>query len=405
MTQVPSVTVVLPCLDEADSVVACIDEARLGLERSGVKGEIVVVDNGSVDGSARLARDAGARVMREPIAGYGAALRRGIAEAEGSIVVMADADGTYDLSRLGELIQPIIEDRAELVVGSRRGGANRHTMPFLHRFVGTPILSLLVRRASRGLDVRDSQSGYRAIATDRARQLDLKTTGMEFASEMLIRASHDGVRIEEQHLGYRPRTGESKLQTVRDGLRHLQLILLLAPQLFLFWPGLAMLSGGLMLSMLSLINPTGFDLGPLRWQPIFFGPILIVLGTAAAMSGAVIAHHSPLSRFHRTGGFGFVSERRFAIGSIAVGGATLATGLGINLVLFVVWITNETSPIRALALAGVAQAMVITGAMLAAFGLIYRVVARQTGYLDGTDVDIAGLTVDTVSSSSARDFD
>ena len=404
MTSLPSVTVVLPCLDEADSVVACIEEARLGLERAGVSGEILVVDNGSVDGSARLARDAGARVVREPTAGYGAALRRGIAEAQGSIVVMADADLTYDLSRLGELIEPIVENRAELVLGSRSDGANRHTMPFLHRFVGTPILSLLVRRASRGLDVRDSQSGYRAIATVRARRLDLKATGMEFASEMLIRASFDGMRIEERNLGYRPRTGESKLHTLSDGLRHLQLILLLAPQLFLFWPGLAMLSAGFMLSILSLLNPTGFDLGPLRWQPIFFGPILIVLGTMAALSGAVIAHHSPLARLYRTRGFGFVSERRFAIGSIAVGTAMLATGLGINLVLFVIWITNETSPIRALALAGLAQALVITGAILAAFGLIYRVVVRQTGYLDAGEVDISRFVLDTAAPSPPHDF-
>ncbi len=404
MTSLPSVTVVLPCLDEADSVVACIEEAQLGLARAGVSGEVVVVDNGSVDGSARLARDAGARVVREPTAGYGAALRRGIAEATGSIVVMADADRTYDLSRLGELIEPIVDNRAELVLGSRRDGASRHTMPFLHRFVGTPILSLLVRRASRGLEVRDSQSGYRAITTDRARRLDLKATGMEFASEMLIRASFDGMRIEERNLGYRPRVGESKLHTVRDGLRHLQLILLLAPQLFLFWPGLAMLSAGLMLSILSLLSPAGFDLGPLRWQPIFFGPILIVLGTMAALSGAVITHHSPLARFHRTRGLGFVNERRFAVVSMAVGSATLATGLGIDLVLFVVWITNETSPIRALALAGLAQALVITGALLAAFGLIYRVVARQTGYLDGDDLDVSRFALETASRTASHDF-
>ncbi len=385
-----SVTVILPCLNEASSVAACIEEARRGLEKAGLDGEVLVIDNGSVDGSARLAGDAGARVVREPIPGYGAALRRGIDEAHGSMVVMADADGTYDLSRLGELTAPILNDEADLVLGARLNGTNRRTMPLLHRFVGTPILSLLVRRACGGLEVRDSQSGYRAIDTNKARMLDLKTPGMEFASEMLIRSSQEGMRVREEPIGYRSRVGSSKLNTVRDGWRHLQLVFLLAPHLLLFWPGVTTLALGLTLSVLSLLNPVGFDLGSLHWQPIFFGPILIVLGTMAALSGAVLAHHSPLIRPDVMRHFSVVGEKKFALGCAAIGGLTLTTGLAIDLVLFAVWIASESSPAHALALAGLAQSLVITGATLAAFGLMYRVLARQTGYRDGSaNLDIA----------------
>ncbi len=383
-------TVVLPVLNEADSVVDCIDEARRGLAAAGIDGEILVIDNGSTDGSVRLARDAGARVVRETVLGYGAALRRGIADARGEIVVMADADSTYDLTRIGELIKPIIDDEVDVVIGGRLDGVNRNTMPLLHRLVGTPILSFLVRRACGDLDVRDSQSGFRAIDTAKARRLGLKATGMEFASEMLIRASQDGLRVAERHIGYRPRVGESKLQTMRDGIRHIQLILLLAPQLILFWPGLLLLGGGLLLGIVSVVNPLGFDVGQLQWQPIFFGPILIVLGAMGAVSGAVVAHRSPLLRPDIAGHFSFVGDERFPRRCIAAGAAGLMTGLGIDLALFVVWLTQGTSPTRALGLAGLAQALIITGASLAGFGFIHNVLDRRKGYsnYDG-DIDIA----------------
>jgi hypothetical protein len=390
----PTVTVVLPVLDEAPSVVACIDEARTGLAAADLRGEVLVIDNGSRDGSAALARAAGARVVREPVEGYGAALRRGIAEATGDIVVMADADGTYDLAHLGTLVEPIARGDADIVVGSRLRNAARSSMPFLHRFVGTPVLSFLVRRAGRQLRIRDSQSGFRAIRTDAARRLALKATGMEFASEMLIRASQDGLVVIEHDLPYRPRIGESKLRTMRDGFRHLLLIVMLAPHLVLFWPGVAMLASGAALAAMSIANPLGFNLGPLRWQPIFFGPILIVLGGMGTVAGAVLANQSPLIRPDVARHFGFVDDRRFARRCVAAGSAVLAAGLGIDLVLFVVWITQETSPARALAFAGVAQALIIGGAGLAGFGITQTMIKRRDSYRDRDgDIDVTELGV------------
>jgi len=376
-----SVTVILPCLDEAASVAAAVAEARHGLQAAGLTGEVLVVDNGSTDGSARLARDAGARVVREPEVGYGAALRRGIDEAACEIIVMADADGTYPLDRLGELVAPIVADGSDLVIGSRFTGSEPGAMPTLHRRLGTPVLSFLVRRAAPTIKVRDSQSGFRAMRTGQARHLGLMAPGMEFASEMLIKASLAGLRVHEAETGYRRRLGQSKLHALRDGLRHLQLILLLAPQLVLFWPGLAMLAAGAVLSGVSLANPLGFDLGPLRWQPVFFGPILIVLGTTAALSGAVIGYHSPLVRYSPMRNFQFVGDRRFATGAMIAGGLMLFVGLAIDFALFVVWIANDAPAPDRLALAGLAQALVITGALTGAFGLLYRVVKRQD--LDG----------------------
>jgi glycosyltransferase involved in cell wall biosynthesis len=377
---VSQVSVILPCLNEADSISACVEEAQLGMRRTGLGGEVVVVDNGSVDGSADLARRAGARIVDEPVPGYGSALRAGIGAAQGDILVMADADLTYDLSRLGELTTPVAAGDADIVLGARLDGTNRGTMPFLHRFVGTPAISFLLRRACGGLGVKDSQSGFRAFDADTVRALDLKATGMEFASEMLIRASQEGLRIEETAIGYRPRVGESKLNTFTDGWRHLQLIILLAPQLVLFWPGLVMLALGLGLSLLSLLNPAGVAIGTLRWQPIFFAPILVILGTMATISGAAIAYYSSLSSSGTVRLFAFVGHPRFSVRAMATGLLVLVTGLAIDLVLFVIWATNSEPLPRGLALAGIAQSLVVSGAALAIFGLMFGILERRSGY-------------------------
>jgi glycosyltransferase involved in cell wall biosynthesis len=376
----PTVTVVLPCLNEASSIRECVREAREGLARASLTGEVLVVDNGSTDGSAELAAQAGARVVGEERRGYGSALRRGINEARGAITVMADADCTYDLSSLGELVAPIADGRADVILGSRLDGLNRGTMPVLHRLVGTPLISFALRRACPGLRVRDSQSGYRAFHTEKMRSLRLQATGMEFASEMLIRASQEGLRVGERPLGYRPRTGRSKLNTLTDGWRHLQLILLLAPQLLLFWPGLILLTLGVLLSVLSLLNPVGFGLGPLHWQPIFLAPILVVLGTMGALAGAVVAYHSTLTSPKVAARFAAVGRGGFAGRCITAGALALVGGLVLDVALFAFWIGDGSSPSRALALAGIAQALVIAGVVVGVFGVLYRILTGQSAY-------------------------
>lgn len=293
---------------------------------------------------------------------------------------MADADRTYDLSRLGDLVGPIAAGNADVVLGSRLDRLNRGTMPLLHRLIGTPVISFALRRACPGLRVSDSQSGYRAFLTDKVRALGLRALGMEFASEMLIRASQEGLRIDERPLSYRPREGQSKLRTFTDGWRHLQLIMLLAPQLLLFWPGVVLLGLGALLSVLSLLNPVGFGLGPLHWQPIFLSPIMIVLGTMGVLSGAVVAYHSTLTGPRLTARFAGVGRVTFPARCITGGVFSLLAGLGLDVVLFTAWVTDGSSPSRALALAGIAQALVIAGVVLAGFGVLYRILVGQSAY-------------------------
>jgi glycosyltransferase involved in cell wall biosynthesis len=182
------------------------------------------VDNGSKDGSSTAAESAGATVLFEPRQGYGAAVRRGLQTATGDVIVLADADCSYDLRELGALVRRIGEG-ADIVVGTRFGDAlDRGAMPWLHRRIGTPGLNLLLAMAT-GRWFRDSQSGFRAFRRDRLYRLDSSAEGMELASEMLVLAQRDGMRIDEIPVRYRRRAGYSKLRPFADGLRHCRLLL------------------------------------------------------------------------------------------------------------------------------------------------------------------------------------
>jgi len=368
-----SVTVVLPCLDEAESVGQCVREAREALAAAGLVGEVVVADNGSSDGSPDIAEEAGARVVHETQRGYGSALRAGFAAARGDVVVMADADFTYDLGKIPDLVAPVVRDEADLVIGGRLDAATRKTMPFLHRFVGTPVLSFLVGRACGGRVVDDSQSGFRAFRRELVADLELRSPGMELASEMLIRAVRAGLRVTEVPAGYRERIGTSKLSTFSDGWRHLQLILALAPDLLLVGPGAVALTVGIFLSVLGFVSPSGVDVGSLHWQPVFFSGITIVLGLQALLAGAVLAYRSSLVRGSVNRRFEFVGHPGFPGACLVAGLVALLLGLGLDAVLFAGWVQGERSPpVRGLEVASLAQSLIISGATLASFGIVSR---------------------------------
>ncbi len=369
----PLVTVVLPCLNEVESVGVCVEQAKAALASAGLPGEVVVVDNGSSDGSPEAAAAHGARVIREPARGYGRALRTGIAVARGDVVVMADADCTYDLSRVDEMVQPVLAGDADLVLGSRLEAATGRSMPLLHRFVGTPVISSLIGRACGHKPAEDSQSGYRAFRRDAVVALGLRCDGMEFASEMLIRGVHEGLRIREIPMGYAARVGESKLETFSDGWRHLRLILALSPHLLLFVPGVATAVAGIGLTGLSFLRPSGIPLGSLNWQPIFFSTILVVLGVLAAFAGAVLAHRSPFVSQRVRDRFAFVGHDRFPRRCSSAGLVALGTGLAQDLALFWLWVSGHPSPHFGPALAALAQGLILMGATLAVFGFVYRV--------------------------------
>ena len=216
--------------------------------------------------------------------------------------------------------------------------------------------------------------------------LDLQSTGMELASEMLIRAARAGLRVTEVQAGYRERIGDSKLDTFSDGWRHLQLILLLAPDLLLVGPGALLLIVGLMLSILGFVSPSGVDLGSLRWQPVFFSGIAIVLGVQALLAGAVLANRSSISTgavHHR---FEFVGRPSFPGRCLLAGLVAVAAGLACDFVLFLGWVNGKASPpVSGLGLASLAQSLIIVGGTLISFGIVSRFLFSADASVDGTE--------------------
>jgi glycosyltransferase involved in cell wall biosynthesis len=250
------VSIVMPCLNEAETLAKCIKHAQNAIARGGLAAEIIVADNGSTDGSQQIAKDLGARVVDVPRKGYGSALIGGIDAAQGQLIVMGDADDSYDFEAIGPLIGKLREGY-DLVVGNRfMGGIEPGAMPWSHRWIGNPILTL-ISRVFFHAPVGDTHCGLRAFKKDAYEKMRLRATGMEFASEMVIKASLKGMRITEVAVKLRPdgRTRAPHLRTWRDGWRHLRFMLLFSPRWLFLYPGLALFAVGVVLSALLLGGP------------------------------------------------------------------------------------------------------------------------------------------------------
>ncbi|MDR3745828.1 MAG: glycosyltransferase family 2 protein [Acidobacteriaceae bacterium] len=249
-------TILMPCLNEAETLAFCVRQAVQAIQASGVAGEVVVADNGSTDGSQQIARAEGARVVDVPTRGYGAALIAGIEAARGKFVMMADADASYHFEHLPRFLCKLNEGY-DLVMGNRfAGGIERGAMPPLHRYLGNPVLST-IGRIFFSIPVRDFHCGLRAFRRDAILALNLRTTGMEFASEMVVKSSLAGLRMTEVPTTLSPdgRSRPPHLRSWRDGWRHLRFLLLYSPRWLFFYPGLAALVVGLILSAALLPGP------------------------------------------------------------------------------------------------------------------------------------------------------
>jgi glycosyltransferase involved in cell wall biosynthesis len=282
-------TVLLPCLDEAETLADCIRDVRGFLAENDVRGEVVVADNGSSDGSPAIAEREGARVVAVATRGYGAAIRGGIAAARGRFVVMADADRSYDLTTLGPFLERL-RGGADLVMGNRfRGGVAPGAMPFLHRYVGNPVLTAVGRMLFRS-PVRDFHCGIRGFEREAARRMDLRTTGMELASEMVIKATLLGMRVEEVPTTLSPdgRTRPPHLRTWRDGWRHLRFMLLYSPRWLFLYPGLTLVAAGLVLGGRIVAAPLTVGDVTLDIHSLVFACTAVVLGVQS-VSFAVFA--------------------------------------------------------------------------------------------------------------------
>jgi glycosyltransferase involved in cell wall biosynthesis len=282
-------TILMPCLNEAETLGSCIDEAQAFLIRSGITGEVLIADNGSTDGSQEIARAKRARVVDVPERGYGAAIAGGIASARGRFVIMGDADRSYDFGALSSFLDAL-RAGADIVVGNRfKGGIAPGAMPWLHRYLGNPVLSFIGRLLFR-VPAGDFHCGLRGFEREAIVNLDLRTTGMEYASEMLVVAALNKLTIAEVPTTLRPdgRSRPPHLRTWRDGWRHLRFLLIYSPRWLFIYPGLVMLAAGLLLSLLLIPGP--LSLTPritLDVHTLIAANVSVILGLQSLIFGVV----------------------------------------------------------------------------------------------------------------------
>jgi Glycosyl transferase family 2 len=354
----PLVSVVIPCLNEAECIERCVTLARETLAAHGLDGEVVVSDNGSTDGSGALAAEAGARVTHEPRVGYGNAYLAGFKSARGRYIVMVDADLTYDFADIPRFVEEL-EAGAHVVIGDRMDNIHPGAMPWLHRYVGNPFLTGVLNLFFR-TGVKDAHCGMRALRREVLPRLDVRTTGMEFASEMVIRAAQEQLEIRQVPIEYRPRTGQSKLSSFRDGWRHLRFLLVHSPTHLFIIPGAAMALAGMLIALTVL---TQVDVLGREWDihAIIGGGLLMVVGTQVLALGLCAHAYGAYFMGARDPWFDRMRARFRLEHGLVLGAGILVAGVVLGGVVVATWIERGFGSLAEERLAVVAATLTIVG--------------------------------------------
>ena len=342
-------TILMPCLNEAETLAACIGKARGFLDRTGIAGEVLIADNGSTDGSQDIARGLGARVVTVPERGYGAALAVGIQAARGRFVIMGDADDSYDFANLDAFIAEL-RDGADLVMGNRfAGGIEPGAMPWHHRYIGNPVLSAVGRLFFR-TPIGDFHCGLRGFSRAAILALNLRTTGMEFASEMVVKATLAQLDLREvpTTLARDGRSRRPHLRSIRDGWRHLRFLLLFSPRWLFLYPGIALLAVGLVVGAVLLPGPAQFGRVTFDVHTFLVAALCIIVGLQS-ISFAIIGRRfaSRYGFIPRSGNYNRLLEALtlerillVAITLMLIGIAALVWGVG-------QWAARDFGPLNA----------------------------------------------------------
>ena len=348
----------IPCLNEADTIGECVKRACAVLADNAIDGEVIVVDNDSDDGSAELALGAGATLVRESRRGYGRAYLTGLEAASGDYILMADGDLTYDFAEAPRFLEEL-ENGADLVVGDRMHGIEPGAMPWHHRYIGNPVLSgLLNVLYDAGVD--DAHCGMRALRRDVLPELELRSTGMEFASEMVIRAAKQKLDIRQFPIEYHRRGGESKLSSFRDGWRHLRFLLVHSPKHLFVLPGLIAVLLGAMIQAAVL-----FHIGVLgrSWDihALIAGSLLTVVGAQVVALGICARTYGVYFMGERDPWFERMRARYGLEHGLIFGGALVLVGAVLVARISVAWIAHGFGALAQDNIAVVAATLLIVG--------------------------------------------
>jgi len=361
----PYLSVILPTLNEETTIGICIENIRKVFEETGVSGEIIVSDS-STDRTPAIARELGAVVVHPSHRGYGFAYLAAFTHARGTYIVMGDADNTYDFFELPLLVREL-ERGADLVVGSRfAGDLKKGAMTPLHQYIGNPLLTWVLNAVFH-TDFSDAHSGFRAIRADALKKLDLQSWGMELASEMLIKASREGLTITEVPITYYPRQTPSKLNSFSDGWRHIRFILLLKPIPFLTIPGIFFAFFGLL--MMAAFYASS-ELPGVRTHSFILGAILFTGGFQLLVSGLTIKVYSVLHGFERPGGFvpTLLNYKNLEL-FLGAGLVMILAGLVIGGFILHGWIQSGFGPLSQIANAVLSLSLVIIGLEISSFAV------------------------------------
>ncbi len=354
------VSVIMPCLNEEDTIGICVEKAKKALSAHHLEGEVIVVDNGSTDASVVIAQSFGARVVFQPRKGYGAAYLKGIEEARGEYIVMGDADDTYDFAETPQLIRAL-DEGADFAIGSRfKGTMRKGAMSFSHRYIGNPILTVILNIFFNAR-ISDAHSGFRALRLAALKKLQLKTLGMEFASEMIVAALREKLSIRELPITYYPRKGRSKLEPLSDAWRHVRFMLLFSPRWLFLVPGVFCFGGGLLALFLSgfgvlVILGHRFDIHAMIFFAFFslLGYQIITLGLCAKTYSWLAGFESDalLERFYRR----FNLEKGIGLGLLS-----FMLGFIPSASIFIQWVRTDFGPLDHARLALIGLLLMILG--------------------------------------------
>lgn len=358
------ISVVMPCLNEEETIGACVTKALEGIRRTGLPGEVVVSDNGSTDHSVEIATELGARVIHQPLRGYGNAYRAGFDAARGKYIVMGDSDDTYDFTEIGQLIEKLRAGN-EYVLGSRFAGQILPgAMPWLHQYIGNPVLTGLLNFLF-GLKSSDAHSGLRAFTRDAYRRMKLQTTGMEFASEMVINAARAKLKVAEVPITYYPRGGESKLRSFRDGWRHLRFMLLYSPDHLFLIPGALLLIVGLATMLFLLPGPKIINGHFIDYHFMFVSSLLTIVGFQVLLTGFYAKAYAFTHRFAPDDRMIQWFYRYFSLEAwMLVGLGVFVIGALIDAAIFVTWTQHNFHGLFAVRPALLALTLMVIGLQL-----------------------------------------
>ena len=356
----PSLSIVMPSMNEEETIRICIQKAQTIFKKYDIEGEIIIADNSS-DKTAEIAASMGAKVIG-PIKGYGNAYLKGLAEARGDYIAIADADNTYDLLELDKFLDPLMAGEADFIMGSRlKGEIKKGAMPWLHQYIGNPLLTGMLNILFK-TKISDAHCGMRAFTKEALEKMNLKTHGMELASEMIIEAARCGLRIKEVPITYYSRKAPSKLRSFQDGWRHVRFMMLYRPVPFLYLPGaFVFILGFLITASLLLTESAAYN----RLHSFILGSMLLIIGGQILATGGYMKTYGLIHGMYRDDRKGKKLLSYHSLEKELLGGSLiLGSGLVLGLKVTYTWISSGYGSLEEVESAVISMVLAAVGLQL-----------------------------------------